>query len=344
MIFGIFVSTKEQNIDMENKLNEHAIDDYVEQFSSVSLDQVFSDKDALTGEDILNLPLKQIGLFSLRAIFQSWHQESQNIRSPYFDYGHTAVQKSMDRLMNTLSNHISITRKDFEPIFKQAVRETIFLLFSPFRYYKGLVNDLSGTGNLLSELKQSRKFIKSNTKVLDNLIEKLKENAELGADALLDVVFQNISGGPDDIEESLLSFSAILNLNTDMLYQYKEEEDKEEIVDDLVDNSYFVAGEIATVNEQFSVEEKITLADTLGKNNKDSIKTMLTINQKFMFINDLFDGNQNDFVKVIDFLEDCETEEQAVSFIQNNYIKRSLWRAEAPPVKEFIKLIVSKYH
>ena len=92
------------------------------------------------------------------------------------------------------------------------------------------------------------------------------------------------------------------------------------------------------------MEEKITLADTLGKNNKDSIKTMLTINQKFMFINDLFDGNQNDFVKVIDFLEDCETEEQAVSFIQNNYIKRSLWRAEAPPVKEFIKLIVSKYH
>ena len=167
---------------------------------------------------------------------------------------------------------------------------------------------------------------------------------ELAPDSLLDEVFENITGGPDDIEQNLIAFSTILALDADILYEYKDEEIKEKIADDLVDNSYFVAGEIATVNEQFSEEEKITLAETLGKDKQDSIKTMLTINQKFMFINDLFDGNQNDFVKVIDFLEHCETENEAMAFIQNNYVKRSLWRAEAPPVKEFIKLISSKFH
>ena len=355
MIFGIFVATKEQNIDMENKLNEQAISDYIDQFSTISLDQAYAGKETLSGEDIMKLPLKQIGLFSLRAIFQSWHHESQKFQSPFFDYESDAVKRSMEKLMNSLSNHISIRKSDFEPMFKQATNETIYLLFSPFKFYKELANEMSESGNLLVDLKLSKKFIKSNTQVLENMIQKLEENNEISSEDLVNAVFQDIDGGPDNIEVSLETFSSVLALDTGMLYEYTKEETTENVAlnediepdeieeDNLVNNSYFVAGEIETVNERFTVEQKVTLADTLGKDKKDSIKTMLTINQKFMFINDLFEGNQNDFVKVIDFLEDCETENEAVAFIQNNYIKRNLWRVEAPAVKEFTRLIVSKF-
>ena len=62
-----------------------------------------------------------------------------------------------------------------------------------------------------------------------------------------------------------------------------------------------------------------------------------------MFINDLFNDNQEDFNKVLDFLEGCETKEVAVSFINNNYLKHNIWNANAPQVKEFLRLLDKKF-
>jgi hypothetical protein len=341
MIFGIFVLAKEQNIEMENKLNELAIDRYVEQFTGATLDTLFAGKQAITGDDILGLPIKQTGLFSLRSIFDSWQAESEKIRSVYFDYSDPAVENALKKMMNVLSNHILISRNEFEPIYDLAVRQSIYLIFSPYHYYESLLRSLSPPKDLLKELNKAKKFIKANKSVLESLISLLEEQPDMKSEELLSQVFGNIPTAPDDIQQSLDDFSEVVQLTTDILYLTEVEDDV--VSDSLADNTYFVAGEIETVNEQFSVEERVTLADTLAKDNQDSIKTMLTINQKFMFINDLFDGNQDDFIKVIEFLDDCETEVAAMGFIQNNYIKKSLWRSEAPSVKEFLKLVQSKF-
>ena len=87
------------------------------------------------------------------------------------------------------------------------------------------------------------------------------------------------------------------------------------------------------------------LGDTLGfETTKASLKSMLTINQKFMFVNDLFRGSQEDFAKVIDFLDTCETKDVVIKFLNSNYIKRGQWKAEAPQVKEFLSLIDKKFN
>jgi hypothetical protein len=101
-----------------------------------------------------------------------------------------------------------------------------------------------------------------------------------------------------------------------------------------------------TLNDQFASNSgHQTLADQLKQNqgNAGSIKSMLSINQKFMFINDLFNDNQEDFNKVVDFLETCGSKEVAQAFINNNYLKRNIWNANAPQVKQFIALIDKKF-
>ena len=62
-----------------------------------------------------------------------------------------------------------------------------------------------------------------------------------------------------------------------------------------------------------------------------------------MFINDLFNESQEDFSKVLDFLETCESKEVAISFINNNYLKHNIWKANSPQVKEFMELLEKKF-
>jgi hypothetical protein len=62
-----------------------------------------------------------------------------------------------------------------------------------------------------------------------------------------------------------------------------------------------------------------------------------------MFINQLFDGNTDDFNQVIDFLDSCQSQAEAMDFINSNYLKKSNWVKDSIEVKEFIEVIAKKY-
>jgi hypothetical protein len=102
-----------------------------------------------------------------------------------------------------------------------------------------------------------------------------------------------------------------------------------------------ISGAENTLNDSFVGSNYETVADQLKQHQttKGSIKSMLSINQKFMFINDLFNDNQDDFNKVVDFIEGCDTKEAAMSFISNNYLKHNIWNPNAPQVREFLRLV-----
>ena len=99
-----------------------------------------------------------------------------------------------------------------------------------------------------------------------------------------------------------------------------------------------------TLNDSFVSSSYKTVADTLkSSHNPGTLKSMLSINQKFMFINDLFNDNQDDFNKVMDFLESCENKDAAISFINNSYLKHNIWNGNSPQVKEFLSLLDKKF-
>jgi hypothetical protein len=327
---------------MESKLNYSAIETYAKVYSSKLCDELFDTSGTITGDDILKLPIKQVGLLIINNIYQSWALEAEKLKSPYFNYQSEAVQSSLQKMMNVLSNNILVDRSSFEPLLIDAVYDCLLLLVSPYSYYKKL---LEKEETSIEVLRAMQKFIIINGGVLNKLLDKESDYFDKmkDADKLLGEIFSSMDDFPQNNDQQLQKFSELQPLTESDFYLVTEEvvignrelgydEEEDEIKTE------------ATINDRFVDSAYETVADNLKSNQQVStIKSMLSINQKFMFINDLFNDNQEDFNKVLDFLESCETKEAATSFIHNNYLKHNIWNANAPHVKEFLALIDKKF-
>ena len=145
---------------MESKLNYEAIDTYVKAYSSKLNANLFAEKETITGDDIFQISVHQVGLFVLNKIYQSWALEANKLKSPYFNYESEAVHASMQKLMNVLSKNILVSRSDFEPMLTRAVHDTLLLLISPYSYYKIL---LEKDDTNIEVLQAMDKFVTINT-------------------------------------------------------------------------------------------------------------------------------------------------------------------------------------
>jgi hypothetical protein len=339
-------NTKERNIEMESKLDHEAIDNYVKVYSSKLLANLFAGKEQLSGNDVLALPVNQVGLFILNKVYQAWALEAEKLKSPYFNYQSEAVTASLQKLMNVLSKNILISKDNFEPLLITAIGDTLLLILSPYNYYKDLIEKEEVNFEVIQA---TEKFVNINKEVLSKIIEKLSHAPELinNPEALLNEVFDSPeeTASSRNNAEALQKFAELHPLNAEDFYlDVAQEEPKLQNHEFVEDDDEVGSSAEKTLNDSFVDNSYETVADKL-KSSQDSItiKSMLSINQKFMFINDLFNENQEDFNKVLDFLESCDTKDTAVSFIRTNYLKHNIWNPNAPQVKEFMELLDKKF-
>ncbi|MCK5665720.1 MAG: hypothetical protein KAI17_19665 [Thiotrichaceae bacterium] len=328
---------------MESKLNFKAIETYADAYSTKLLDEIFASKEKIAGDEILKLPVEQVGLLILNNIYQSWAQEAEKLKSDYFNYEADDVEAELKRLMNVLSKNILIEKENFKPLLIDAVNKTLLLIVSPYTFYSNLLNDRDVS---VTSLETTKKFLRINNGVLKTLINKLEISPEMlsNPDLLLNDVFAAIDDVPLNNDDIVERFGSYHPLVLDEFYieqepkqvlhaqEFEGEEDDPEIEAESTLNDSFVGNSYETVADKLKNEQQ-----------NNSLKSMLSINEKFMFINDLFDGNQDDFTKVLDFLEACESKQEAVSFVENNYLKHNIWKENAPQVKAFIALLEKKF-
>lgn len=326
---------------MENKLNYPALEQYAAEYSSLLLNQLFTNKERISGNDILEqIPVKQVGLFTLFQLFKKWKLEAEQLKSPYFDYSSSEVQEKMKELMNVLSKNISISVEDLEPLLVKATEDTLLLSLSPLEYYQNLVESFGGLPPNMEEVKDLQRFIKVNSHMLDALLSAWASNGNDGD--VLDQAFEGLNEPPEDVNALIAPFNELLPLENSFFWLEENETPETGTVNFDEDEE---ESDLDTIHKQFVTEQTTLLGDTLGfETTKTSLKSMFTINQKFMFVNDLFEGSQEDFAKVVDFLDTCETKEVVTKFLNSNYIKRGLWKVEAPQVKEFMSLIDRKFN
>lgn len=315
---------------MENKLNFSAIESYAKAYSGKICDDLYQGKSTVNGADLLDLPVPQVGLFALNLIYSRWQSEAENLKSPYFDYEAAEVKAAMKKLMNVLSKNIAISRENLEPLLQESVRDVLLITLSPYLYFKNLVNGLSN-GNEFSDLSR---FIKINSGLAMKIEKSLESNGHTSMAERFDQIFNEIDITPDDSKPVFEKLSETHPAAETSFYLTMDVEEDEEDEEDS-------PGAENTLNDSFIGSNYETVADKLKQHQstKGSIKSMLSINQKFMFINDLFNDNQEDFNKVVEFIESCDTREAAMSFINNNYLKHNIWNPNAPQVREFIRLV-----
>jgi hypothetical protein len=344
---------------MDEKISLNAIEKYSEAYSQKVLDAFFRDKQKASGKDLMTLcGIQQINHFILLELFGAWREENEKIKSPYFDYDAAPVKESLENLMSTLSNHISVDREDLSPLLGKAVRQTMLLILDPYDFFSYLIagnRDHPLDGNKFQEI---LKYIKINRSPLERLYKKLESAPALSitgneAFGLLDQILEEVNFTPEDIDSYIEKFSAVELLTVEQFYPQKEtpievapqvEEPKivvevKEEIKTSIHTSFEKPKE--TINE--SMQSKSTPRQTLvdGFQKIANIKTSLSINQKFMFTKVLFHGDFELFSQAIDDLDRQDNLTGALRYLETNHEE---WDRESEEFHEFMEILEKRFN
>lgn len=95
----------------------------------------------------------------------------------------------------------------------------------------------------------------------------------------------------------------------------------------------------------FHYQEATDLSQKLSSSKLDDLQKALGLNEKFLYINELFGGDVGQFQTAIKTLNDGEDFAEARHYIEQNLIAQNEWmhKTKRPIAKDFIKLIRRRY-
>lgn len=344
---------------MDEKISLEAIAQYSETYADKILQEYFSSKEKITGSEILSLcNIQQVNLFIVSELFKNWREENKKLRSAYFNYDHPEVKEAMENLMTLLSKNISIDRANFTPLLKKAVNQTLLVVFDPYDFFSMII---AGQNNKLevAPFREELKYLKVNKAPLEKMLQKLedkgvKEISGNEAFSILDQILEEVSFNPEDVEDYLEKFSAVVHLDANKFYVSKPVQEppkvagtplaveKEKTLDSAkpVSKPNHVVQKLPSINDSHTTRQgRPSLADNFQKIRK--IKDSLTINQKFMFTKVLFHGDFELFSTAIEHLDKLESMKAALRYIEDEHA--TSWDHDSEEFHEFMELVEKRF-
>lgn len=102
--------------------------------------------------------------------------------------------------------------------------------------------------------------------------------------------------------------------------------------------------ENTTINDQFSETKEESLAEKLEKEEQSgTILNSVSVNQKYMFVQELFEGDANTFQKALAEIEYSGSFDDAVEHLVTNYARQYDWDMNSDEVKELLKVIFRRF-
>jgi hypothetical protein len=90
--------------------------------------------------------------------------------------------------------------------------------------------------------------------------------------------------------------------------------------------------------------ETTSLSDFHAKRKIESIKGNISLNQRFLFINNLFGAKSSEFDQAIEELESCQTFGEAKDQMIKKYMTQYKWDLKSPESEEFFDLLKRRYN
>lgn len=113
--------------------------------------------------------------------------------------------------------------------------------------------------------------------------------------------------------------------------------------------------EVAVIADKF--EEKITIHDKISKTKEDKswaeklqnlplqdLKKSIGINEKFKFVNELFDGSLQNYNESIDFLSNCKAFAEAENYLKQILAPKYDWKKESGVYQSLLFLVQRKFN
>jgi hypothetical protein len=204
---------------MLTRINTEALHDYVREFMQLVCDKFYTENDVITGEQLFTItPVAQINLMLVSELYDKWKSETLALRSPFFDFENVKIKELLDQLTNSLSEHISIKRENFEPLLSDATYQTLQLLLDPKEYFIGIYKSQPELCVQRTLIDQQQKYLRINAFVLKSVADAMGDAPFLYATDAITAVEEIIDTEPESLENKepwLAMFAEVLPVPTD---------------------------------------------------------------------------------------------------------------------------------
>ena len=322
---------------MRYKLKLQAVGEISKSIGSSIAESTFKSYAKVEGERLISLTnSRQVNSFIIRSLFNQWRNEVEKLESPYFDFAHEKVKAALKDFMNVLSNHISIDKDHLQPLLNQAIEDSVLISFAPRAYLESILDRIERP----QDFKRQFKYIKANRDFFKVFVDRIGDFDT--RNSILNM-FEELDQGQlesIDAEVFLNKLEAIDHLND--LFEVIEEPkaEEEQIVEEEVESTPIVETskeeQGGTINDRFDAPKKLTLAEKLQKSVNMSIEASLTLNEKFMFQNNLFAGDNGKMKEAFAQIGQANDLQEALS-IANNY--NNGWDMESEEVEAFMAVL-----
>lgn len=283
---------------MRYKLKQEAVREISELISQDILEKTFQSFNKIDGEKLISLTdSRQVNSFIIRSLFNQWRNEVERLESPYFDFNHERVKEALKAFMNVLSNHISIDKVHLTPLLNLAIEDAILISFDPKSYLESILNRIDKPQDFRLQIK----YIKTNRDLFKALIDKIGDFDTKSSIQSSYNVMDTSQLEVVDVLEFLQKLGADKRLEElfEIIEQPKTEPVIEALIAELPAESKPViiaqstdSDSPTTINDKFDLQAKgMSLAEKLQRKMNQSVESSLTLNEKFMFQNNLFGGD-----------------------------------------------------
>ena len=323
---------------------------YSKQFVS-KLMKKWESESKITGTMLLEFsPIKAYNFLIVQNLMINWKIELQRLESPYFDFKNEEVKSGLKKFANLLSRHILIEKKDFVNLAESSLKQLINLIYSPYQYFNQLILREEIRQLPIKDFEDTVKYIKINQHVMDSFIKSLKSKGServFGENEELERIFETLPKAPENPDPWTVELSQILPFDPHILIEnvpetknqpsqktiLKKEEDK------LHEPFLSEEQKKQALYEKFQTEQKTTLAEIHQNRKIESIRKALNLNQRFMVINALFEGNEEQFNITLEKIESCTSESQAFEYLGKEFN----WNQDTEEVIEFLELVHKRF-
>ncbi|TPE44917.1 hypothetical protein [Pontibacter mangrovi] len=115
---------------------------------------------------------------------------------------------------------------------------------------------------------------------------------------------------------------------------YKEEDEELEAA---------AANARPTLNDNFRKAASSSVADAHSNRKIDSLKNSISINQRFSFINELFNGDNLTYYQTVQTLDDFKDAESAMQYVTGTLASKYDWSKKQDHVNKLLRLIERKF-
>jgi len=326
-------------------------------------------------------PVRQLNLLVLRQLLTQWQAEAARLRSPYFDFDAPPVQASLAQLMNTLSRHICLDRAALEPLLAEAAAGALGLAAAPADAVQYLL--FGGPEPITAaSLRDNLRYLDLDKEFYQGFVDNLPATKEGFTAEFLSYQFElyHVANyrAHKPVQRFVETLSALLPLTTaDLLEdgpvatppasaaatqfiipaQPLPKPTPPPAGQPPVESIAPPSAPTVPLYEKLKASQGDAqpLAETLRAHaaparptehagpKVETLRAAISINQRFSFINELFNGENMEYHAAVQHLDALPTAEQARAYLTNELAQRYDWTRKEEHVGKLLKLIERKF-